>query len=419
MGKENLILITMDAVRPDHLSCYGYDKIRTSNIDFISEEGALFEECICSSCLTPVSHASILTGNNPPTHRVRHPFCKVGSKMISEILGENGYKTAGFVGINFLSSQHGFNAGFDYFDEPTEESSWNKKEYRKGEKKMNTLWGNWWVDRMLKWLKECHSANFFIWGHYFEVHFLAEKYLLSTGEIESGKLHEHAYYDAKIKYMDEKLFGPLINILKDLKLWENTTIVVTSDHGEKLGPRYPSWEDFYTNYPQHKTLYDYDLKVPLIIKNKRLGKRKRVKQTVRAIDLVPTLVDLLDISISDKFDGESLMPLIHGEKFHELTAYAEELYEERGEGSLQAVRTSEHKLIRNITKNTEKLYNLRKDPKEKENVINTSDAKEKIFLQEFRETMDIFLQGYETETTFTEEEKNKIEDRLRALGYIG
>lgn len=418
MTKNNLILLTMDAVRPDHLSCYGHKKMKTSYIDSIAEEGVLFENCICSSCLTPVSHASILTGNNPHRHKIRDPFCKIKSKTLAEILKEQEYATAGFVGINFLSSQAGFNKGFDYFDEPTKESSWNAKEYKGKKSQLETLWGNWWVDRMLKWLKEHASSNFFIWGHYFEAHFLAEKKLLYAGEIEKDKLSDYAYYDAKIKYMDERLFGPLVRVLKELDLYENTTIVITSDHGEKLGPKHPDWEDYYFNYPQHKTMYDYDLKVPFIIKSNGLACNKRIKHTVRAIDLAPTLIDLLGLSTNFSCDGLSLLPLINGGEFEELTAYSEELYEKRGEGSLQAVRTDAYKLIRNITKQKEEFYNLQKDKEEEINIINIPDAEGIKVIEEFREIMDNCLGDYKYKATIKKEDKREIEENLRALGYI-
>ena len=188
MKKENAILITMDTVRPDHLSCYGYNKIETKGIDLIAKEGVQFKNCIAQSCLTPTSHASMLTGQYPDKTKFRDPFCKVKSNMISEILKNEGYKTAGFVGIDFLSKKHGFSKGFDVFDEPTDETSWNTKKYKRGKLEMDTNWGNWWVERMLDWIKENYSNNFFIWGHYFEVHFLAEKRLLFENKIERDKL---------------------------------------------------------------------------------------------------------------------------------------------------------------------------------------------------------------------------------------
>ncbi len=207
-------------------------------------------------------------------------------------------------------------------------------------------------------------------------------------------------------------------ILKEFNIWDNTTIIITSDHGETLGTKQPNWKSFYFDYPQHKSMYESDLRVPLIIKNEKLGK-KIINHPVRAIDIVPTLVDLLNIPASEKFDGESLVPLLlQGEKVDTLTAYAEDLYKERGPGAIQAVRTPKYKLIRNLTNGEEEFYNLEKDKSEKNNILNTSDPKTKKIIKEFRKIMDSCLEGYTTSVTIGEGEKEKIERVLRDLGYI-
>lgn len=409
--RENVILITMDAVRPDRLSCYGYDLIETKGIDAIANEGVLFKNCIATSCLTPVAHASILSGKNPDKTGVRDPFNTVKTKLISEILKEQGYKTAGFIGIDLIDSKHGFDKGFDYFDEPKEENSFHTMWFKNGKHKIRATLGNWWVDRMFNWLGEHSHELFFIWGHYFHTHFLAEKELLYSGKINPDELYDHAYYDAKIKYMDEKLFQRLVKILKKLEIWDNTTVIVTSDHGETLGTTKPTWKTFYFEYPQHKTMYEPDLKIPLIIKSKKLG-RKEIEHMVRAIDIVPTLLDLLNIKVDEDFDGISLIPLIKGKKFPKLIAYSEELFKNRGAGSLQAVRTERYKLIRNATRNTEEFYDLKKDPQEKNNLIKKASAKEKEIIKQFREIMDKMYRSYKVKTPLTAEEKTEKEKKM-------
>jgi arylsulfatase A-like enzyme len=417
MKKENIILITMDAVRPDRLSCYGYDKIETKGIDAIAAEGALFKNCIATSCLTPIACASILSGKNPDKTTVRDPFCKVKTKTITELLKEQEYKTAGFIGIDIIDSRHDFHKSFDYFDEPSPEGSFHTMWFKRGTEETRITMGSWWIDRMFKWLNEHSGDNFFIWGHYFHVHFLAEKELLHSGKLDGDKLSDYAYLDAKMKYMDEHLFQPLVKTLKDLGIWDDTTIIVTSDHGETLCVKQPTWKTFYLEYPQHKTMYESDLKVPLIIKNKNLTKAE-VDHTVRSIDIVPTLVDLLNIPTDEKFDGLSLMPLLAGEKFPELTAYSEELFENRGQGSLQAVRTPRYKLIRNITKGELEFYDLQKDPDEGTNILDSCSVEEKRTVKEFMGIMDEFLKGYEVGSELSEEDRKQIEERLRGLGYI-
>jgi len=383
---KNVILVTLDAVRPDHFSCYGYKKIKTKWIDSIAEKGIIFKNVIASSCLTPTAHACILSGKNPDKTGVRDPFCKVNTKLISEILKENGYTTAGFVGIDFLSKKHGFGKGFDYFDEPTKMSGWNSKKYKKGTEELNTIWGNWWVPRMLKWIEDNRKKPFFIWGHYFKVHYHAEKQMLKDGLIKEGRLSDNGYYDAKIKYMDNNFFKPLIELLKKLKIWKDTSIIITSDHGES----------FNYSYPQHRTMYESDLKVPLIIKDKDLNEVKTILYTVRSIDIVPTILHLLEIETKEKFDGCSIFPLKY---YDNVYSYSEELFENRGEGSLQSVRTDYTKVIFNRTKNKTEVYDLVNDPDEKNNIF------------------DEMYKSYNKLSLSNKEEK-KIKGVLKKLGYI-
>jgi len=415
---DNVIFITMDAVRPDRLSCYGYDKIETKGIDSIAEEGAIFKNCIAPSCLTPVSHASILSGKNPDKTKVRDPFDTVNTTLISEILKEEGYETAGFIGIDLIDSKHRFDRGFDHFDEPCEDDSFHSMQFKGKNQKLQFQMGSWWVDRMFEWLEDHKEGPFFIWGHYFHVHFLAEKELLFSGKLDKDEHYRYAYYDAKIKYMDEKLFQPLVGLLKELNIWDDTTIILTSDHGETLGTDDPTWKTYYFDYPQHKTMYDDDLKIPFIVKNENLGTQK-IDHTVRAIDMVPTILDLLGISCEEDFDGISLVPLIEGEELPELTAYAEELFENRGPGSLQAVRTPLYKLIRNITEEQEEFYDLKNDPDEEKNLIETSDPSLKEIMSEFEGIMDEMYESYRVQKSekekvgSEEDEEEKEKDLIR------
>lgn len=419
MAGQGLILITMDEVRQDHLSCYGYDKIQTTNIDSIAKSGVTFETCISSSCFTPISHATILTGVYPPVHKVRNPYSPVMSKALASTLKEHDYRCAGFVGVGFLGSSLGFDVGFDYFDEPSGEEAWASHRYKEDD--IGFLGGNWWFDRMLSWLRENHRRNFFIWGHYFECHLFAERALLKKKKIKEGELSEFGYYDAKIKHMDEVLFLPLTETLKALNAFDRTTIIVTSDHGTNFGehpvPALPlAGEEI--RYPQHTTMYDCDLKVPLIIKSKRLPENKRIRGMARSVDLVPTILELLDIPIPGKFNGVSLLPFIRKGEVDGLIAYSEDLFEERGGVALQAIRTDRYKLIRNNTTGVEEFYDLETDPSEHRNLMG-NPTKELFFIaREMRKQLDTFLETEDETKEISGENREMIESRLRILGYI-
>jgi len=421
--KCNIILLSIDAVRSDRLGCYGYNKGITKNWDSIAQEGILFENCIAPSCLTPVCMSSILCGAYPNKHTVRTPFCRIEAITIAEILKEQGYKTAGFVGNGLLGARHNFNRGFDFFDEPKGDASWGTVEEESG---VISYEGHWWVDNMFKWLRENYKSNFFIWGHYYETHEGAEDSLLKKGWIKKGVLADYRYMDALIKLMDEKLLGGLLTTLKELNIAEDTILVVMADHGTGIGehPGFttPFRDEIY--FPQHLTLYDQDLKVPLVIKGKGLPQGRKIKGMMRSIDVIPTLLSLLKISIEDiGFDGINLCPAIEKGNTQSLVnyAYAEELFEKRGPGAIQALRTEEYKFIRNLTKGDEEFYNLKDDPSEQKNLFpNMRGEEEKKMLENIRGQLNNFLIKTKgsSDDVFSKKEKTEIDNRLRALGYI-
>lgn len=419
MAAQNLVLLSLDEVRPDHLSCYGYQTIRTPNIDRIAAEGVLFETCVASSCLTPICMSSVLCGVNPPVHGLRDPFSAIGSKMLTEILKDRGYKTACFVGNGLLGASHGFSAGCDFFDEPTEEGAWMEVRYP-GEDTVSIYEGNWWVDDLLAWLREDCSPPFFVWGHLYETHEGSERLLLQRGLLAQEELSGFGYYDAKIRLADDRVVGPIVQALEELGVYEETMMVVMSDHGTTLGERPADpipWREGVT-YPQHTTVYDTDLKVALVVKGKGLPCNRRVKGMVRQIDITPSLLDYLGISTIHQFDGVSLRRYIESGEAKGLVAYAEELFDKRGPGDFQSIRTDRYKYIVNRRRDSiEEFYDLQCDPTEQINLIDIIDEDEQLLLKEAREVTDAFVGMSRMRQTLSEEERGKIEWRLRAMGY--
>ncbi len=379
MKRPNFIFITMDAVRHDRLSCYGQGG-KTPVLDSIASDGVLFEEVISASNLTPVAHASILTGLYPHKHGLRTPFDRVRAKLTAEYFHENGYRTSGFVGVSLLGSAKGFNSGFDHFNEPDETTAWRKTCYVKGGFKHGAptddlsghsmvLWGNNWTDRMFQWIRSNHNLPFFLWGHYFECHEGAEKLLLEQGHIKKQDPSEHRYYDTKIRHMDACLLGGLLHLLRELGLEESTYLVITSDHGANLGEHpIPPKKDLGVDYPQHVTMFDCDIRIPLIMKGPGLPSGKRVKGMVRSVDILPTILDLAGIEVENT-DGVSLAPFIERGKAGGLTAYAEELFQLRGPGDYQAMRDQKHKLILDRRCGTVHFFDLEQDAGERHPVL--------------------------------------------------
>lgn len=425
MKKQNIILISMDELRPDHLGCYGYERIKTPNIDKIAEGGVLFETCIAASDFTPVCMSSTICGCYPNKHTVRTPFCRIQSKTIAEILKEKGYRTAGFVGVGVIGARHGFGKGFDLYDEPTSDtahSTWKEQDGRQTEMFYE---GNRWYDRMFKWIKENRSSSFFTWGHFFETHEGSEHALLRDGLIKEGELSEFRYYDAKIKsLLDEKFYGEVLQLFDELNLWEDTIIVLMSDHGTNLGehPAKPiPHRSGNIRYPQHRTLYDVNTRVALIMNGKGLPQRKRIKQMVRSIDIIPTLLDLLKIPTQGlDFDGISLLPIVVEGKTTELAAYIEDLYEYGiGVSPFQAFRTEAFKFIRDLSKGTEEFYDLKTDLLEQNNLIEEVRQSKKEELKNIRVVLTNRLWRTKGMAAgFSTKEREEIKERLRRLGYI-
>lgn len=436
MKKRNVILISLDEVRPDHLSCYGYDKIKTPNIDKIAQRGVLYENAIAAGCFTAICMSSTICGAYPNKTTFRDPYSHIQFKTVTQTLKEYGFKTAGFVGNGVLGSRHGFAAGFDVFDEPTKETSDNT--WQPDESKDEIFYGgNYWVDRMFDWLKDNHSNPFFIWGHYYHTHRGGEVQLLEKGEINKDDPAEFFYADTKIVNADERIIGGLLETLEKLKILDDTIIVVMSDHGTNFGehPARPFNYVIYPDdpekdakarrelYPQHLNLFDVNTRVVLVMMGKDLPAGVRINDQVRTVDIVPTLLELCQVSADNlDYDGESLISMINGQS-QERSAYSENLQEwESEDGALtQCIRTNEFKFIRNLADTTEQYYDLKLDPDELNNIIDHIRETKKEELMALRKQMNNkLLQVGATgkASNFTSEEKEEINNRLRALGYM-
>jgi len=419
MKDQNIIIISLDEVRPDHLSCYGYKKISTPAIDQIASEGVKFNQCFSSADFTPIAMGSVITGKYPNKHGVRNAYSYLASPTIATILKEEGYRTAGFVGNGLLAKRHGFAQGFDFFNETSKDTSWLEIQYPNSGNDEIIYEGNYWVEEFFSWLKNNYQQKFFVWGHLYETHEGSGDSLVNRGLIKKGESPEFDYYNAKIKMADEKLVGRLISTLKELSIYDNTTIVLMSDHGTNLG-EHPvkdiPWRKKGTCYPQHTTMYDHDLHVAMMIKGKDLPQGKVIQGMVRSIDLIPTLLEHIDISTQAyDFDGQSWLPLLKQDQDRN-EIYSEDLFEPRGLGALQSLRTPEYKLMRNLTLGQESYFDLKNDPDEQKDIKENIDQEKLI---KIRKKLNSYLfTKVVSQKGFNKGEKEVINQRLRALGYI-
>jgi len=423
--KRNIIIISFDEVRPDHLSCYGYKKKTTPHIDMIAQNGVLFETCIAAGCFTPICMSSVITGCYPDKHSVRDQYCYLERPSIAKILKEYGYKTAGFSGNGVLGSAHGFGKGFDIYDDASEEEDRHFVSWQPDSTREVFYNGNWWVDRFFDWLEKNHGDQpFFVWGHLYHTHRGGEVPLLKM-ELLSEKDDEWMYYyDAKLRVCDEVLIGKLLQRFEEYNLTDNTTLVFCSDHGTNLGDRpavKPPYRPDEPACPCHLNLYDINIKVACIIMDKALPKGILIPGVIRSVDIVPTLLDLVKIPV-DVFDmdGTSLLPAIEEGRSVGRIAYSENLQEwETEENALrQSLRSDAFHFIRNLHDGTEEWYDSQKDPEERKNLINDMQKSRFKELLVLRKVMnDKILKAASSNKEWSREEKDRIHERLRRLGY--
>ncbi|PXF56991.1 MAG: hypothetical protein C4B58_11350 [Deltaproteobacteria bacterium] len=305
----NVLIITMDTTRADHLGCYGYDKIQTPHIDAAAKEGVLFEEAFSVQPVTLPSHCSIFTGKYPFSHGVRdNNIYRLAEEnlTLAEILKERDYVTAAFISSYILDRQFGLTQGFHFYND----------RFLKPKQK-----GRLPIDRRAaevsilacKWLdtfkEKKDERPFFLWLHYYDPH----------ADYDPPSPYKEAYpnpYDGEIAYMDDWI-GYVFDDLKLKDLWDNTIVVLVADHGESLGE--------YGEQTHGIFIYRPTTNVPLIIKYpEKLPQGVRSKERVSTIDIMPTVLDLLGIKAEEKFDGQSLISLIKDKRgINERAVYSE------------------------------------------------------------------------------------------------
>ncbi len=318
----NLLIFTVDTLRADHSSSYGYFQKTTPIIDSLSSEGVMFMNAFSQIPHTPPSHWSIFTGLYPYKHGKFFPHDN-GSRVttLSDILRKNGYLTAAFVSSKMLE---GFAEEFDYF---------NGRRMRKIYRGPVMKQANETTSSVLSWLENHSSEKFFLWVHYFDPHSpykppkAFDAYNYSDDPHYSDPRYDQkglsgdrirndiAKYDGEIRFADENI-GLVLNKLKELGIEDTTLVILLSDHGECFGEHNFSDFGYEENRPcifHGKTLYDEEIHVPLIIKNPKSRIRGvRIGGIVETVDLFPTILEILNVSYDLEVDGESLLRLIRG-----------------------------------------------------------------------------------------------------------
>jgi arylsulfatase A-like enzyme len=330
-------LVVFDTTRADHLSAYGYAKPTTPRLEVLAERGARFDGVRSVSSLTPVSAASFLTGQLPTKTGIHSLFLFSGNGLapevtpLAELLADAGRATAGFVSAPPMGHRYGFERGFDVFDDDVKEHAASLRAQKIGNAYQRRADAT--TDRALAWLeaRAPGAEPFGLLVHFFDAHdpslvpprrFLEPRVsfelpadLDQRGHLadlfdgaEPGRGGPRAadlveLYDAEIEYMDLQL-GRLLDALEARGELANTLVVVLADHGESLGQH-----DFWT----HGLLWDEQLHVPLILAGPGVLEGGRLRDSVSLVDLVPSLIELLDLERPARLSGRSFTRLFDPE----------------------------------------------------------------------------------------------------------
>lgn len=410
----NVVLISIDTLRPDHLGCYGYEVPTSPHLDSFCQESVVFRQAIAQAPSTLHSHASIFSSLLPHHHGASWGE-KTGlpeeAVTITEILKSAGYATAGFTGGGQMDPVFGLDQGFDVYDLPGQEHF------------LGT------VRRGIEWLDRTPDRPFFLFLHSYEVHHPytpSAEHLAQVGgdyegslpdeieieflrqvnngdiEIDSADFdHIVSTYDAEIRSMDDG-FSYLIAALKDRDLYDDTLFVFTSDHGEEFG------EHGVVGWHSH-TLHDELLRVPLIIRFPGATHANTVvNDQVRSLDIAPTLASILGLPVPNEFDGVDLTgSIVRGEAL-DLTSIGR-MDRPRGV-ELTSIRTNRWKML--LPRRY--LYDLSKDPTEQWDAA----MSERDTIRALEQALDEALASREPLETEQVAPSDATLDELRALGYI-
>ncbi len=350
-SRPEVFLVTIDTLRADHVHCYGYENIQTPALDGLAKDGIRFTQAFTPSPITNTSHTSILTGLLPSSHGVTDFGVPLAPShtTLAELLKKDGYHTAAFIGAVILDSKTlapGLDRGFDFYDNfpahPQTKSRWGRVERR----------GREVVEHAEAWMTAHPTGPHFVWVHLYDPH---DPYEPPPPYSQTYKDH---LYDGEIAYADSAL-AEWVAYLKKTGRYDNALIVVVGDHGEGLGEHHEDTHGIF--------LYDSTTHVPLIVKAPvKLPAGSHPGQVVtgqvRTTDILPTVVDWLQIPPPERLDGASLKPYLAGAEDKDRTAFGQTDYPLRfGWAPLRSVRAEGFKFIEAPRP---ELYDLHADPGE-------------------------------------------------------
>lgn len=454
----NVVLITVDTLRPDRLSAYGYTKHRTPNFDRLAQEGVLFENAFCDVTWTTPSMASVMTGRYATVHGLRTSYQRLApqARTLAEVLRGRGMTTAAIVASFPLDSEFGLDQGFALYDDtfslplvlvkqrdaraqPASDENGERQRMRQLllDKATNDAYrpDNEVSDRVLRWLREEMREPFFLWVHYFGPHEKPQPGSSSPAETKKLQLEQ---YDPDVVFADEQV-GRVLSSLDEMNLSDHTMVILHSDHGQSL------MEHGY--FGHGRNVYDPSQRIPLVMRlPETIPAGTRVTQMVGNIDIFPTVLAVTGIQPAMPLDGQDLLQTIAGKRSDPEVVYTETylstlklfatLVGDRRHTPMGfrrlSVRTPKWKFVINDPREFadiddpppvtdeirkeyyyEELFDLAVDPGEKRNVVR----------QNREHARRLWTQAMEFQRMDTRESERRIltagdRERLRSLGYL-
>src|SRR6266536_2484526 len=406
----NVVVITIDTLRPDHLGCYGYKQIHTPNIDALAPDGIRFERAYTSVPVTLPSHTTIFTGTYP-TFSGMHDFA--GNKLsqdqptLASVLKDRGYSTGAVVASAVLDSRFGLNRGFDFYYDHFDVNRLQEANIDEMERPGNVV-----ADVTLDWLSQNYQKNFFLWMHLYDPHYPYRPPAPYSEEYKDRP------YDGEIAFADAQV-GRLLRFLKEKGLYRNTLIVLAGDHGESLGEHGERTHGFF--------IYNATLHVPLIIHmpvapaaESHRGVSQPANSTselVNLADVMPTVLGLLKFDSPSDVQGRSLAPLLSVKaKLDPASLYAETFLPRLhfNWSELRAVETDNYHFI---DAPKPELYDVTKDAGETQNLF----IEKKAVSEEMRAKLAALIGKYGASQELAQKTglDPALMERLKSLGYAG
>ncbi len=385
----HVVLISLDTCRADYLSCYGYVRPTTPNIDALASQGYLFSHAMTPIPLTLPAHASMLTGTIPPhhgKHENRDPYFDPSHVTLAQLFKTKGYSTGGFVGAQILNGSFGLSRGFDTYDD-----RFNQPERRAEEVNLAAF----------EWLEKQKDNPVFLFLHYYDPHDAYEP------PEPFATTFKDSPYAGEIAYTDHCI-GEVVAKLKSLDMYESSLIIVTGDHGEMLGEHGETTHMFF--------IYQSAMKVPFVCKLPGSNGPQTIDCLASIIDIVPTVCDLVDIDPPAGIQGRNLAGYFSNKPppSADRGLYCESLYPTKYEAnSLLGLIGKRWKYIQTTRP---ELYDLQKDPGEQTNLVNAQPQRARILKERLAQILAQTVRK-ETGREDTPLDAQTLK-HLQSLGYV-